>query len=896
MTGTLKRFQRGIILAFFALALVGLALASRPVGPAAAARSFYVSRTGNGADGTSWATAWTQPNQIDWSVVQPGDTIFIDGGPAACPSLGVESNCGMVYNAPLLVGKSGTAGAPITIRLAVEPGRNGTAILDGGVTNFNFCSSAPAQPSPPANGGTVYPDGIRLAGHSYVTIDGGKWGGISVRNFSTRGIDLDDGSFNTLRFLRVHHINSGAGRVVGIASAYPASNLLLEQLEVFWVHQDIFHWEASNSTIRRSYFHNAHCNHADGVQGFVPTGNADVPDTAGRIANLTIEDNIFQRIWSDSASGQYVFVGENVTHDSWVENLTIRGNLFWVDGGGGNAYFIKTKNAKSKNILVENNTFVGPTTRYAIEWCCGGASAPNTIRNNVFYRIAPGSGAFRLDGSGTPTQLQNNCIYNSGTRAGNYSESGTISADPLLANLAGGDFRLLSGSPCASKGARVTSIQQLLSLAGSAISTAVPPTATRTPGPTATRTYAPPTATAVNVLPTNTSAPPTATRTSTPPAPTQTAPPSASTTLTFQPAADGLVDAKHPNRSYGSSTVLRTIISPEQRSYLRFDVQGVAGRAVNRVLLHLYANSASLAGFQVKLVNNDTWTEQNLTYNNKPAVAGIIGTAGPHAQGVWVTVDITSYVQGDGLYSLAITSSSTQLTGYPSGESASNKPYLSLAVGASSRLSATTVPPTATRTSAPPTATRTSVPPTSVPPTSVPSLPATLTFSPAADAVVDAANSGTNYGSTYMLLTYASPEQRSYLRFNVQGIAGRAVNRVLLHIYAYGSSAVGFQVKKVSGDWAESTITYNNKPALAEVIGAAAPHSYSAWVTVDITPYIQADGTYNMAMVTGSTKLVGYPSRDNATNQPYLTVEVGGQNHNAIEALWKLYFPMTSRP
>ena len=52
--------------------------------PAAAGTTFYVSRTGSNGDGRSWATAWNELDQIKGGVIQPGDTILIDGGSVAC--------------------------------------------------------------------------------------------------------------------------------------------------------------------------------------------------------------------------------------------------------------------------------------------------------------------------------------------------------------------------------------------------------------------------------------------------------------------------------------------------------------------------------------------------------------------------------------------------------------------------------------------------------------------------------------------------------------------------------------------------------------------------------------------------------------------------------------------
>src|SRR6059058_3335191 len=75
---------------------------------------YYISKNGNNSDGLSWATAWNELDKINWPVIQPGDTILIDGGSQQ-----------MVYTTTFTIGKSGTYFAPITIKKATDPGRNG---------------------------------------------------------------------------------------------------------------------------------------------------------------------------------------------------------------------------------------------------------------------------------------------------------------------------------------------------------------------------------------------------------------------------------------------------------------------------------------------------------------------------------------------------------------------------------------------------------------------------------------------------------------------------------------------------------------------------------------------------------------------------------------------------
>src|SRR5687768_7800713 len=183
--------QRGTHLAV-AVCLAAGALLFRPATSVSAARTFYVSRNGNNADGLSWNTAWNELSRINWAVVQPGDTILVDGGVTACPALGPGYNCGMTYNTTLSIGKSGASGSPITVRLASEGGRNGTAIIDGGLTNWNSCAEYASEPTPPStgNGTAVRDTGIDLNNFQWVVIDGTKWGGFEIRNHKRYGLNL----------------------------------------------------------------------------------------------------------------------------------------------------------------------------------------------------------------------------------------------------------------------------------------------------------------------------------------------------------------------------------------------------------------------------------------------------------------------------------------------------------------------------------------------------------------------------------------------------------------------------------------------------------------------------------------------------------------------------------
>jgi hypothetical protein len=179
---------------------------------AATPTTYYVSKNGSNSGGTSWATAWNELNQVNWSIINPGDAIVIDGGSTACTSNYDFANhatnrpglnCGMLYTTQLNIQKSGTALAPLTIKLSTEVGHNGTAVVFGGRT-----SALPYCTQNYTGTGTARTDGIvfntRAAGASYVTIDGSHRSGIMVYGAET-GVNLisDNSTFDTLRNMEI---------------------------------------------------------------------------------------------------------------------------------------------------------------------------------------------------------------------------------------------------------------------------------------------------------------------------------------------------------------------------------------------------------------------------------------------------------------------------------------------------------------------------------------------------------------------------------------------------------------------------------------------------------------------------------------------------------------------
>lgn len=111
------------------LALLGVVLSL--ASPCSRGANWFVdpAAVGGSQDGTSWANAWTDLPLINWTVVNPGDTVYLSGG------LVSQLYAGDFLN-PLAVGKSGTPGNPITISIGQDAGHNGVATLSGQYINL----------------------------------------------------------------------------------------------------------------------------------------------------------------------------------------------------------------------------------------------------------------------------------------------------------------------------------------------------------------------------------------------------------------------------------------------------------------------------------------------------------------------------------------------------------------------------------------------------------------------------------------------------------------------------------------------------------------------------------------------------------------------------------------
>lgn len=152
--------------------------------------------------------------------------------------------------------------------------------------------------------------------------------------------------------------------------------------------------------------------------------------------------------------------------------------------------------------------------------------------------------------------------------------------------------------------------------------TTVPPTAT--PAPTS---VVPPTATVV---------PPTST-----PVPTPTP-----VTVGVSPVADAAVSSSNPKRNYGSvSTLWVDGVAPHEVTYFKFDLAAFSGKTITRAILRIRVTGGSTSTQSIKLMNDTSWRERGITYENRPRVGTEVATNPGGIAGEFKDIDVTSAVQ-----------------------------------------------------------------------------------------------------------------------------------------------------------------------------------------------------------------------------------------------------------
>ena len=161
----------------------------------------------------------------------------------------------------------------------------------------------------------------------------------------------------------------------------------------------------------------------------------------------------------------------------------------------------------------------------------------------------------------------------------------------------------------------------------------------------------------------------------TPPAstPTPTPTPTPGNQAGLNPTDDAYVAPENGN--HGQTSDLISDGSPIREAYLKFQLQSLANLNITSAKLRMFVTNSSVDVQNLKEVTDNGWTEDTLTYANRPARGATLTTFTPNTINAWREVDVTGYVASKtgSLMSLAI--DTVQADGYTfsSSEAASNR-------------------------------------------------------------------------------------------------------------------------------------------------------------------------------------------------------------------------------
>ncbi|VGO22947.1 CBM96 family carbohydrate-binding protein [Pontiella sulfatireligans] len=146
----------------------------------------------------------------------------------------------------------------------------------------------------------------------------------------------------------------------------------------------------------------------------------------------------------------------------------------------------------------------------------------------------------------------------------------------------------------------------------------------------------------------------------------------------FEAVADAHVYRRFPSTNYGSSTKLNMRKSSDgwgRQAYLKFNVSELtAPIASAKLFLYSETETNTVEALSVQYGN---WTENSITWSNRPAVGALIGTAQAQSNS-WLAIDVTSYITNNGTYTIALDETGNFPAQNITSREGINRPYLEI--------------------------------------------------------------------------------------------------------------------------------------------------------------------------------------------------------------------------
>lgn len=335
--------------------------------------------------------------------------------------------------------------------------------------------------------------------------------------------------------------------------------------------------------------------------------------------------------------------------------------------------------------------------------------------------------------------------------------------------------------------------------------------------------------------------------------------------------ADARVEENFPTTNFGTQTSLRSDGSPNEMSYLRFDVQGSPTKAT----LRLWVRDGTVDAPGVAGSADTSWSETGITWANKPGYGPIVSDLGKVTTATWIEYDVTGLVTGPGPVTFVLVPQSSDALSVESKQSSTVtlRPQLILENSGTgtSRVEAT---PTSSATPSPSaTATATTTATASPSPTET---SGTTSLVPVADARVSLSSPANNYGATQTLLADTQPQESSYLRFDVPDTTGTVTSATLRLWVVDATSNAPAVATSADTTWSESSITWNTKPPVGPNVADLGSIQSGRWVEYDVTAAVTGPGAITFVFVAQSSNGADFASRESAQPPELVITWTGG--------------------
>ena len=409
------------------IASTGASALSAPIGFRGRQAWYVDNAVSSSGNGTSWANAWKDFNNINWSLIKPGDTLYIGGGATS-----------QTYTQTLNVGASGTLGNPITIRVGQDSGHNGQVIIQDASINLN--------------------------NRNYITIDGSVGGVQKLEikdNFNI--LNKEDGwaiwADNTIgtvvKFCKITNCNNGI--YLTYSSNYTVNDNLMRGIRGDAAIRGILSsgsWDANkifNNDIQLYYNDKTPPGGSGayaGPDGIQPGDGTSIYNNKLMVVKTaeytsTQHPDTIQLAGSEIKvyDNEFINIGDSmIDYDAWaggtIKNIWIYNNLFnQVDNIDPYPEYIRMYSTRDPlntftGVKILNNTFVDSRTVNQGNWPTivmstalwkggAGAGSGNEIRNNIFLH----TGNLGIDLNLPATIAFSNNIY---PRAQSKDPSGII--------------------------------------------------------------------------------------------------------------------------------------------------------------------------------------------------------------------------------------------------------------------------------------------------------------------------------------------------------------------------------------------------------------------------------------------------------------------------------------